>query len=706
MTIMALLHGCASSVDTHTSPPQPPSKKENLPADQLCIIGREVRSVSQDDCGTLQASERQGQGWMSRMLNRIALEYDSQELTLDLLEGVSLGASYKYGVEPSYRDSYFTRIDAYNFSRDFHPASLLGDLPLGINFSRSSQLLFAQQFASGATARDPRSTYLPTKVPVTPERALALKTGDYVRFNTNLQLLANAGQVWPIGGFALKLEAGYALLLEGEYEIHLFRLDDHRVRLRLVAQRRMDRSLSGEVRTSGLTSAILNRIDARLEPVTKLAQIDARAGLARNRTKTELFLVDYTLDLADPEVRAAFGEIFKPTITLKDVSIANPLRGRFSLKDRLVGTIEPLDELARIDYENESPRVTRHFQAVNYSRGMGLDFTAKISRFEVSRSRMFRENFLARKKLTDQGETHEYYLLPTWSQFRSRSMLFGMLDENQIRSADALFVADAQGKPVRFLNIGFSLSYKDAALRPSEYRKLRQKIELLLPDQADAALATQLQGTRWLDDHFRRNVALDLNYLFRESALDDLVANGYGQEEKLRLALTSFIVKSIEAAEFPLFEGSITDLINAQDRPTNEQFETAGQAAAYSRWQEQIDRVTQSLALAFTAGQDTTKRMQAVLELRRLRFYQRVGTAFWVDLVDQAGIDISESMYLVLNLSADEHLGLVFEFGAPGERALYDSVRLIQTLLNDRTLDMREPGVVDNIISRMTILSN
>lgn len=697
------LIGCATGKST-TEQTEPLTGRDST-VQRLCIVGREVRSMSDAACLAQQKAERDGQNEVDQLLNRVKLEYQTSELSVGLLESITLGAHYKYRLEPSYRDSYYTRLDEYTFSRDVNPASLLGRVPIGIGLTRDSRLLFAQQFASGAQARDPRSTYLPTRIPVTAERALALKVGDYVRFNTQLSLLANAGQVLPIGGFALRLQAGYSILVEGEYEIHLFRLDEDRVRLRLVGQRARERGLAAGVETTGaVAAAVINRIDNRLEPLARLAGIDAEAGFALSKTKSDLFLVDYTLDLRHPEARDAFAGIFNPIVSLQDVSIANPLRGSFRLRDRLLATIEPLDQLARQDYGGDTPRVVRHFQGVNYSSSRGIDFKARLSRFEVTRSRLFRENFLVRSTLTPTGNETEYYLLPVWSRFRERSMLFGMLDESQSRSADALFVADADGKPIRFLNIGFAFDYKDSNLRPSEYRRLRRKIELLLPEQADVELARLLEGTNWLRDDFRRNLSLQLDYLFREAAFDGLVAAGYATESRVQTALVDFIYRAIEAGEFPLYTNNLASLV-AKDIAADAR-EAAARARIAQRWRRQIDTVSASLARAFNAGSDGAERMNAVLDLRRNGFYQSVGTAFWVDMIDRAQLDLSEAMFVSLRLDADDHLGVEFEFGHPGERQLYRSVKLIQTLLNDRSLDMREPGDLDTVISRMIIVSD
>src|SRR5690606_18861255 len=76
-------------------------------------------------------------------------------------------------------------------------------------------------------------------------------------------------------------------------------------------------------------------------------------------------------------------------------------------------------------------------------------------------------------------------------------------------------------------------------------------------------------------------------------------------------------------------------------------------AAAAEIWRAEIERTAASLSTAFTAVGPTDERMQAVLDLRNDSFYRRVGTAFWIELVQRAGVDLSRVMFLSLELRAD-----------------------------------------------------
>lgn len=704
--LIAVQLSCSTLIDSDPVS-QDPAELTAAGADQiqLCVLGREVVRLAVSECIKAQNAERASESRANRLLNAATLNYETSALSVDLLEGISLGAHYKYRVEPSYRENYFTRVDAYTLKNGANPGDLLGALPISVGLSRNSEILFAQQFTSGTLARSPASTYLPTRLPLTAERALALKPGDYVRFRTQMGLLANAGQVWPLAGYLLKAGGGIAILLEGEYQVHVFRLDEGRVRIRLVAERARDLSArSGVSVTPVVKAAILNRIGQRLEPLANLATLDVEASLAASRERSELFLVDYTLNLRDAAVADAYSALFKPRVSLSDVVVANPLRGNFQLRDKLLSSIEELDQLARAALGEPAPRVDRHFQGSNYAATSSVNFNVKLSTFDVTRTRLYRNNFLTRSDLTPQGDVRTHYLLPTWSHFRDRNMMFGMLDENQRRSADALFVADAQGNPVQFLNIGFGLEYKDARLRPSEYRRMRRKIELLLNDEAEAELAELMAATGWLEDKYRRNISVSLNYFFRKAALDGLVAAGFGEQQKLRAALVEFIAQGIDSGEFPYYQGTLDELIGAE--LAGRAREQAITAEIQRRWSREIARVSDALSLAFTAGEDNVQRMNAVLRLRRNSFYQRVGTAFWAELVQQAELDLKQVMFLRLQLTAEGYQGIEYTYGEPGERALYESVQLIQTLLNDRSLDMRRPGDLDSVISRMIVVGN
>lgn len=709
-----LIIGCAA-VDVRPAPrtgqPAQPVPASLEASRILCLSGREVLRRTAAECQELQAEERRAASPVSRVLNLATIDYAPAELTLDLVEGILIGARYRYRVEPSYRGEYFTRLDRYRFSSRVRPGELLGRTPIKVGFARGSEVLFAQQFASGPEARDPANGYLPDRIPFSSAIARSLKPGDYVRFDARMGLTANAGQVWPLAGYLLTAATQYSVVLSGEYQVHVFRLDGDRVRLRLVGERARDASLSASAGASRLLkAALLNRVRGELQPLVQLLGLDAKAALAAERSSSDLFMADYTMDLADPEAAAAYDQIFAGERQLASVRIARPLRNSFDLRDQLIGTVEAVDALARADLEAEAPRVTRHFKGANYSRSQKLQFRMRLSSFDVDRSRVFRRNLITRAELRPEGgESLTHYLLPNWAQLRDRSMLFGMLDESHARSADALFLADAEGRPQQFLNIGFGLTYRDRRLRPSEYRRLRRRLELLLPQGAEAEIAQQMGDTQWLEDRFRRNFSLDLNYFFRESAFDGLVAAGFGKESRLRNALADFIVRGIAEGEFPYYRGSVDALVGRElEARVRRGLSTQQQSrqAAYQAWQKEIDQTAAGLATAFTAGNNNTRRMEAILALRNSGFYRQVGTAFWADLVRVAGLDLAQVMFLEFTLNADGHQGVHYEFGVPGERALYDSVKFIQNLLNDRSLDLRELGDLESVISRTTLVVN
>lgn len=682
------------------------------PGKRLCVIGDQVLALENDECVKRQDAERSKRNIVSDVLDDTPIEVPVKLLDVDLLEGITLGAQYKFGVQPSYRDDFFTRVDRYTIAAAIDPGDIVGDLPFLMAIDSGSQLVFVQQFASGRAARNIKNAYLPDRIPLNSEKALALKVGDYVRFDAKLSLLTSLGQAFPLAYHILAGKLGVSALVSGDYQVHVFRLDGDRVRIKLVGERAFSRSASAGIgRVRGLEVLGVNQA---LKKVVSLAELDHSVQVAIGKTNTRVFLVDYTLDLSTPAVREAYDSIFANPRRLKSVQVSEALQNNNDFSDRVIGNLEPLDVLARQSVQDSfAVPVVRNFKGSNFAKSRHIDLQLNLKSYNVSRERIFRENFLTRSTLLPDGnEVTDHFLLPTWSRIRERSALFGRLNEDMRRTADALFVADENGEPLRFLNIGFGFDYRDSRMRDHEYRRMRNKLALLLPPEGESALKATLAGTRWLTDETHKNMRMSLRYFFRESAFDGLVAAGFGDRDTIEDAIYRFIAQEIENGDYPYYEGNTKGFIkhySSQVRLTGKERrnpEKAVRKIVRVLWGKRIESVSDNLSIAFDADNDNKSRMLAVTDLRNSDFYRRVGTSIWMHMIDQAQLDLGASMYLELTLEGEDHQGIRFEYGEPEERNLYEAVKFIEQILGQRGPDMREEGAIDSLISRMTLVTN
>lgn len=679
------------------------------PQRQLCVIGNQVVTLDSEECRYQQALERRNETLVNRTLNEFSVETGSPVFSLDLLEGIALGAQYKYLVEPSYRDQFFSRVDRYTVSTAIKPGDWFETLPVLVGIDAGAEILFAQQFASGTEARDLGNTYLPNRLPLTADKALALKPGDYVRFDAHLSLLTKLGQLYSLPQRLLSAQASVSAIASGEFQVHVFRLDAGRVRLKLVAERERTLEAGAAVRPN-VPLAILG-LNARSQQIVEFAKFDRALKLAIGKSNQSLFAVDYTLDLSAPEVRSAYDRVFSSRQTLTAATIGDPATDHFSLRHRLVGSLTELDDLAIAGDPNAAPLAVRNFKGSAYAGSRQINLSVSLRSYDVKRERIYREKFLTKATRSDDGSEHrEHYLMPSWSRVRERTAFLGKLSEATVYSADAIFSANEKGEPVGFQNIGFSFAYDDSLIRPTEYRRLREKIELLLPADGQKALAELLSDTLWLEQDNHRQVKIDLNYFFRKEALSGLVDTGFGQRKRLESEIVDFVVAAIKDGDFPYYYGTLDAFVDDYRSVVSARGSERRDPELYAKrvvrtvWGTEIRRVARHLETALTETKSNKRRMDAFVDLRWSPFYRSIGNALWIHLVNRAELNLADVLYLELSLQGQDRQSIHFAYGNSEERELYDAVRFVENVLNNRETDMREDADIDSIISRMTIV--
>lgn len=677
---------------------------------RLCVLGDRVVPLAERECLRLQHDEQRPSHIVSEVLDRLALDIATPVLRLSLLEGVALGARYRMQIEPSYRERFFTRVDRYTLDADVRPGDWLPGLPLSIAIDAGGEIVFAQQFASGAEARNPENAYLPDRLPVTTVRALALKPGDYVRFDAHLNLLARFGQLLALPQRLLSTKSSVSALAVGKFEVHVFRLGDERLRIKLVAER--SRTANATTSLSPDIPLALLGVNNATQRLVELTKFDRSLSLAAEKAGQSVFVVDYTLDLTKADVRAAYDQIFNAKLSLGARAVASVTGTHQNLRHALVGSVIELDSLTAEGGSNEgSPSVVRNFKGSAYANSRHLDFRLALRSYQVERQRIFREKLLTRIRRSDGVDIPEYYLLPSWTRTRQRSALFGNLQEASMQTADAIFSANSVGQPQAFQNLGFRFLYEDSILRPTEYNRLREKIELLLPDKGEQALLERLENTAWLSEKSHRQVRLSLNYFFREEALRGLEAQGFGTNRRLQTEIVEFVLDSLENSELLYFDGDLTDFVARYRSKVAPRRHERRDPRAHARriaqvlWGKEIREVAGKLTRALTTSVPNEDRLNAFKSLRLSTFYRAIGSGLWIHLINQADLDLESVLYIEMTLDGQDRESVHFQFGDDSERELYQAVQLIDSVLNDRNRDMRETGQLDSIVSRMAIAS-
>ena len=170
-------------------------------------------------------------------IEKLELTTDVELLNSEIIDGVGLGIQYKYELEPSYEAGFFTRADAWKVNSRLNPSTLVraSGLPISLQFEPGAEIYFVRQFKrqiDAATA----IPFTPKRLPFSAEKAIKhLNPGDFISIPTHLNLVLSAGMANQIKG--INLGASTHFILSGKFMIHLFRLANEKVRMKIIATR-------------------------------------------------------------------------------------------------------------------------------------------------------------------------------------------------------------------------------------------------------------------------------------------------------------------------------------------------------------------------------------------------------------------------------------------------------------------------------------
>ena len=212
--------------------------------------------------------------------------------------------SYRYEVEPSYMDGWYSRMDKWTMNATLRPGDFIDneDLPISLNIDHGVDVVFVRQFKE----RKEAMTALPYTFARLPLKAKwardNLQPGDFVSIPTRLNVVIGAGMSFNDGVFGAGVHTHY--LLSGEFQVHIFRMKDDKVRVKLIALRKRGKGAGAH---AGVEFKIFG-IGFLDKQIKKFVGLDL-ASVGINKENGNLFLLDYTFDLKDEPSSKAYNQI-------------------------------------------------------------------------------------------------------------------------------------------------------------------------------------------------------------------------------------------------------------------------------------------------------------------------------------------------------------------------------------------------------------
>jgi hypothetical protein len=437
-------------------------------------------------------------------------------LDVDLFEGLGISSRYRYEVEPSYIANYHTRVDKWEIKVDLSPGDIIKDaldLPIYLNIKRDSSIYFVRQFPTKKEALLAKP-YLLNKMPVNSQRALKhLQPGDFVSIPAQMSVAVGASSGFFDRLDGLDAAANIYYVISGKFLIHVFRMKDNKVRVKLIAQRSNARggdiSVSGDIEIFGVS--ILDR------QIDKIFDLDfARIGMSNGQGSQ--FIIDYVFDLNDEKARTAYDQILSSSFKFKDLSIFREFLRERELENRLLSSYELADKISDEDGNLDMKRVERVFKGAN---NYDFDRTRiKIGLILASFKRdvSYTENVISYE---DQDGEEKFFFYPIHSKHKKKK--FGVwpfkYKEQSTKSYFGLVpikTRDDEGEV--YSDYGFKYEVKDKLFLQTEQVKFKQ----IVRDNIPKSLYESIGWNQFNEETTHRSARGFFQVIFKASAFAGL----------------------------------------------------------------------------------------------------------------------------------------------------------------------------------------
>lgn len=573
-------------------------------------------------------------------------------LDVDVIDGINFSAKYIYEVEPSYKDGLYSRIDKWDLSMGVSPGDILGldTAPIYLNIKKGSSLTFVRQFNNQIDALKAKPL-TPEKLPLTAKKALKLDPGTFVAIPTSLNIAMGANAGFSNG--MLNAGLGFSYIVSGDFIIHVFRLNDNKVRLKLIAVNKKSRGISGSAGFSPPSVIGISIIDKKINKVidTNLFQI----GMAK--TKGELFVIDYLLDLNIDSVRKAYNHILGSTFKLKR---AEQLRNFIASQKDGEALITNLDEIeslfAKEKTKNPEDRfVDRKFKGTNVFSQKSKNLKIGMNLIKFGKKKDYTENFLTYE---NENNNKQFMIYNVNSITTGNSWVFGLYEEEKINRTYMLLKAKEDGSIVEngLSDYGFTYDMKDKFFREGDQAGVKERLIVNLPTH----ISDQIDWTKFTTKKAQDNAKVYYQYLFdkkvisilRDTSKDELIKKFYSY------------LKSLEE------RGIKTHITKGR-----------------------VKKISGVLATALSSKVDKVTRRQKVtsyLKMNKYKAFRRYGIGFLQSLLTPA--QVKNLLYFKMTWSSKKEKTRNFEFGNNPRSNLFKTMEFIQNLINNRSFDLRLVG--------------
>lgn len=566
------------------------------------------------------------------------VDFDLKLLDFNIARDISLGLGYRWGLEPSYEDGFFTRIDSYRLrSRirigDIIQSAVGSSLPVYMNLSGDRQIIFARQFKSQLKAAT-AAPYNPLRLPINSENAMKMDVGDFVSIPASMNIVTGASASFG-GGISGSARAYY--LLSGDFRVNILKMDEQRVRVRLIGMRRSGTGAAASI-DYGFNLFGIRFIDKQIGSFldTNLFRI------RRTDISGENFSVDYIFNLGNQDAADAYNKFLNANLKFRVMPELNPFEDSEDAAERFFNNLAAAENLHIQDrnMKFENRRVTRVFKASNFFDDTASNIKIGFNLIRFVRGRRWIENHLS---VFDQYNVMSRYFVPASQAHRENRFLFGLFRSRNTLNTYSLMDTDHDWNVTGVDTFAYTRNAYDKKHYAYQYRKTRNS---LFNSLGDLAVTSGLINNLPSSDSAVENFRLSQQVLLGDNTVHQLLERGTINREHFWNAMQTTMLAYKD--EIYLWAGGNNDnLENEYWRVNTRDFGPAKlklfELFRRSRWDIQKWRQLERFETNFykAVGKRTTKdKVSEYLQLYQSSFARPFLLRFTLEAIKQAQIPL------------------------------------------------------------------
>jgi hypothetical protein len=627
----------------------------------LCLIlGLCCFLMPQTFAGSVCKSERSKS--FGQMLASLEPKADLDLIDLDIFSHSSIVAGYEYEVESAYTKGLYKRTDKWLITpklADEEENNIAEgvDVKLSAKLENQTVASFTRFFKDPCEAMRTKP-YSPRRIPLKASIALGPKfhTGDYFLFRGSVGVVTTAEILKMLGSSMWGVTLSGSYLMQGFYQVHIVRLDDTHIRLKVVVHRGITLSAAlglgyeNEFEVFGV-----NAVNNQLEKLVNTNPVKVQSDFKQSR----VFMIDYILDLTEPEVVTAFEKMLPKAKNFTMLGLVNFLRNQKNLEADSLLDLTPIEDLYKRDFAaNNVKRVKRNLKTSSEQTtyGFGVYLGNKVLGFKAQK-----EFSTALLNIRNDDDTTAKYVLKSWEknwESRFLSSWHKNLDEDSFR---ALSLANSEFMDLKPLSLVKHVNQTKKRIGFYDFEEVKAKLKLALPLE----IYSKIPWENW-----------------PQGRKDNFHNFGYRYE----LAISPAII--LETPQLAAEE--VSDLFKRYIRRNHLTVTDYFNLSAISAFTNQdlfdmeLRKMSKLLENALNPVLNMKERLAIISNLRSNEIFSKSGMGFLIGLNPQR---MKQLCHLDLDISSNEAL-IEYEYGANEMTELYKKILTIKSALDDDSLDL------------------